>query len=409
MNNIISELNKRGIFKEITNKDKFDKLPSDAGVYIGFDPSAQSLHLGNYIQITILKRFGLAGFKPVAIVGGATGMIGDPSGKSQERNLLDNNVLINNKAHIKKQLEKFGLEVFDNLDFYKNMTILEFLRDVGKNININYMINKDIVQSRLESGISFTEFSYTLIQGWDFKELYQNKNVYVQIGGSDQWGNITTGIEMIRKVIGDDNKAVGIVTNLLTTSTGRKFGKSEGNAIWIDAEMTSPFQMYQHLLNWEDADIEKLLKWMTFLSVEQIDEIMKKHNEKPFEKQAQKALAFEIVKDIHGIDAANEAISITNTLFVEGDVTKLTIKNIEDIKSSIPFKQTNETNLTNLLIEAGISTSKRDARELINNNSIEYNGTKINNPDFIIDKKLFNGKYSLIKKGKRNYFLVGHN
>lgn len=409
MNNIISELNKRGIFKEITNKDKFDKLPSDAGVYIGFDPSAQSLHLGNYIQITILKRFGLAGFKPVAIVGGATGMIGDPSGKSQERNLLDNNVLINNKAHIKKQLEKFGLEVFDNLDFYKNMTILEFLRDVGKNININYMINKDIVQSRLESGISFTEFSYTLIQGWDFKELYQNKNVYVQIGGSDQWGNITTGIEMIRKVIGDDNKAVGIVTNLLTTSTGKKFGKSEGNAIWIDAEMTSPFQMYQHLLNWEDADIEKLLKWMTFLSVEQIDEIMKKHNEKPFEKQAQKALAFEIVKDIHGIDAANEAISITNTLFVEGDVTKLTIKNIEDIKSSIPFKQTNETNLTNLLIEAGISTSKRDARELINNNSIEYNGTKINNPDFIIDKKLFNGKYSLIKKGKRNYFLVGHN
>lgn len=409
MNNVILELTQRGIFKDITNKEKFDKLPTGAGVYIGFDPSAQSLHLGNYIQIAILRRFAAYGYKPVAIVGGATGMIGDPSGKSQERNLLDNATLLNNKSHIKSQLEKFGLTVYDNLDFYKDMSILDFLRDVGKNININYMINKDIVQSRLESGISFTEFSYTLIQGWDFKELYQKKNVFVQVGGSDQWGNITTGVEMIRKVVGDENKAVGIVTNLLTTSTGKKFGKSEGNAIWIDANMTSPFQMYQHLLNWEDADIEKLLKWMTFLDLNKIDEIMKKHKEKAYERLAQKTLAFEITKDIHGQEAVTEAIAITETLFGAGDVSTLTLKNIEDIKSSVPHCVSAEKNITNLLVETKICSSKREAREMIVGNSIEYNGSKVNDPEWTISQQLFNGKYSLIKKGKRNYFLIQHN
>ncbi|WP_420330570.1 tyrosine--tRNA ligase, partial [Mycoplasma marinum] len=219
---LIKELKERGILKDITNEEKLAKLPKGARVYIGFDPTAYSLHLGNYVQISILKRFEKHGIKPIAVIGGATGMIGDPSGRSEERNLLSSNALLENKSAIRKQLESFGIEVIDNYEFYKDMNILEFLRDAGKLLNINYMLSKEVVKSRLEQGISFTEFSYQLLQGWDFKRLYEEHNVMIQVGGSDQWGNITSGIEIIRKTLGDKNLAVGMTTNLLTGSDGKK-------------------------------------------------------------------------------------------------------------------------------------------------------------------------------------------
>ena len=290
--NILQELKDRGILDNITSQEKFKKLSKNSGVYIGFDPTALSLHLGNYIQITILKRFQKAGFKTFAVVGGATGMIGDPSGKSQERNLLDQETLKQNKNKIKKQLNSFELNVIDNLDFYKNTNVIEFLRDTGKLLNISYMLNKEIVKTRIDSGISFTEFAYQLIQGWDFYQLYKKHQVKVQIGGSDQWGNITAGTEIIRKKIGDKNNAVGITTKLLTTSSGKKFGKSEGNALFLDKNITSPFEIHQYILNTPDKDVSKLLKWLTFLSINEISHIMQKHAKNPKERLAQKKISW---------------------------------------------------------------------------------------------------------------------
>ncbi len=402
---ILDELKIRGIFNSITSEEKFNSLPKGVGVYIGFDPTAQSLHLGNYIQISILKRFKDYGFSPIAVLGGATGMIGDPSGRSSERNLLDQETLLANKAKIKAQLESYGLNVVDNLDFYKDMGVLDFLREVGKHLSINYMISKDIVKSRLETGISFTEFSYQLIQGWDFKRLYDDRNVMIQVGGSDQWGNITAGVEIIRKTIGDENHALGITANLLTTSSGAKFGKSAGNAIWIDKTLTSPFALYQFILNTTDDDIQKFFNWITFLPVEKIQEIVEKHKVSPHERSGQKALAYEIVKDVHSQQDAEEAIMLSNVLFGSGDVKSLSAAQVLQFDNAVPTFEHVIGNVKDVLVKIGAAESNREVREFLAVGTIEVNGEKITDESFEITPG-FDQKATLIKKGKKKFFLI---
>ena len=405
MSNIIEELKTRKILDNITNQEKFDSLPKGAGVYIGFDPTGSSLHLGNYIQISILKKFEAAGYAPIAVIGGATGMIGDPSGKSKERNLLDDEELNNNKSAITNQLKSFGLNVVDNYDFYKDMNVLDFMRNVGKLLNVNYMISKDVVKSRLETGISFTEFSYQLIQGWDFKKLYENNNVFIQVGGSDQWGNITSGIEIIRKTIGDKNKAIGITTKLLTSSTGKKFGKSEKGAIFLDKKMTSPYEMYQFLLNTTDDDVEQLLLWITSLSIDEVKTIIADHKGQEYKKIAQKALAKEVVIDIHGSEAFEETELITSILFGGMSINGLTLKQVEPLMTTLINTTVSSKNIVDVLVGVGAATSKRQAREFIENNSVEINGNKETNANTDIDFAKFNGK-AIIKRGKRNFYIA---
>ena len=403
---ILEELKKRKILKNITNEKKINKLTGNESVYIGFDPTASSLHLGNYVQITILKRFQKFGFNPIVVLGGATGMIGDPSGKSKERNLLNKKEILNNKNSIKKQLEKFGLKVIDNYDFYKDMNVLDFFRNVGKSLNINYMLSKDVVASRLEKGISFTEFSYQLIQGWDFKNLYEKENVRIQIGGSDQWGNITTGIEMIRKNFGDNNLAVGITTNLLTTTNGEKFGKSEKNALWIDKKLTTPYELYQYLISTTDQDVEKLLKWLTFLELKKIDKIIKEHKKTPDKNLAQKTLAFEIVKDIHGKKEAENAKNLTKILFSKNNIKNLSLEEILLLEKSVPTFKNIKGNILELLIKINFAQSKREAREFVKAKAISINGTIIDNEKHQINYYGYNNLYNLIKKGKKKIVLI---
>ena len=402
---ILNELKSRGIFNNITSEEKFNKLSNGVGIYIGFDPTAESLHLGNYIQITILKRFKEAGFNPIAVLGGATGMIGDPSGRSSERNLLDNSTLLNNKEKIRNQLESYGLTVVDNLDFYKDMNVLDFLREVGKHANVNHMIQKEVVKSRLDAGISFTEFSYQLIQGWDFKRLYDDKNVMIQVGGSDQWGNITAGVELIRKTNGEDNLALGITVNLLTTSTGAKFGKSAGNAVWIDRKMTSPFSLYQFMLNTTDEDVEKFLNWLTFLPKEKIESIVSKHKEDPQARYGQKQLAFEVVKDVHSLDDANGAVKLTEVLFGSGDITTLSAEQVLQFEGSVPTFQNLTGPIKDVLVSIGAASSNREVREFLSTSSVEVNGEKITDENFEVTPG-FDGKATFIKRGKKKFFLI---
>ena len=403
---ILEELKKRKILKNITNEKKINKLTGNESVYIGFDPTASSLHLGNYVQITILKRFQKFGFNPIVVLGGATGMIGDPSGKSKERNLLNKKEILNNKNSIKKQLEKFGLKVIDNYDFYKDMNVLDFFRNVGKSLNINYMLSKDVVASRLEKGISFTEFSYQLIQGWDFKNLYEKENVRIQIGGSDQWGNITTGIEMIRKNFGDNNLAVGITTNLFTTTNGEKFGKSEKNALWIDKKLTTPYELYQYLISTTDQDVEKLLKWLTFLELKKIDKIIKEHKKTPDKNLAQKTLAFEIVKDIHGKKEAENAKNLTKILFSKNNIKNLSLEEFLLLEKSVPTFKNIKGNILELLIKINFAQSKREAREFVKAKAISINGTIIDDEKHQINYYGYNNLYNLIKKGKKKIVLI---
>ncbi|TCG11232.1 tyrosine--tRNA ligase [Mycoplasma marinum] len=403
---LIKELKERGILKDITNEEKLAKLPKGARVYIGFDPTAYSLHLGNYVQISILKRFEKHGIKPIAVIGGATGMIGDPSGRSEERNLLSSNALLENKSAIRKQLESFGIEVIDNYEFYKDMNILEFLRDAGKLLNINYMLSKEVVKSRLEQGISFTEFSYQLLQGWDFKRLYEEHNVMIQVGGSDQWGNITSGIEIIRKTLGDKNLAVGMTTNLLTGSDGKKFGKSTGGgALWLSKDMCSPYRLYQYLLNSSDSDVEKLLQWLTDFSQEEIKTIISEHSVAPFKRKAQKVLASVIIGNIHSKEDFESAVRISESLFGKQSIADLSINEIKQLEGTIPTEKTFSNEIIDFLIESKSVSSKREAREFIKNGAITINGIKIESETSKIPSA-FNDEVAIIRRGKKNYFLA---
>lgn len=416
MENIIEELNWRGLIQEYSNEEKMKELLSTKQtIYCGFDPSASSMHVGNFVMISILMRLQRAGHKVIAVVGGATGMIGDPSGKSKERNLQGKETLQRNTESIRAQLERFidltdpeKGAIVNNYDWLGNISFLDYLRDYGKYFPINYMLSKDIIASRLEAGISFTEFSYMTLQSVDFLTLHQKYGCNIQIGGNDQWGNLTAGLELIRKVEGNDVN-VGVMTaHLLTRADGKKFGKSEDGALFLDPKLTSPYKLYQYFINTTDEDAIRYLKVFSFKSREEIIAIEKEHLANPGARIGQKALAADIVETIHGKEGLEEALKVTQAFF-SGDVKNLTEEQIENVlgggnvielDSSLP--------LEDLLILIKAASSKREAREFIAGNSVLVNGDKVNsNIEVSKENALFN-KYTIIRRGKKNYFLVKH-
>ncbi|MCR8612968.1 MAG: tyrosine--tRNA ligase [Mycoplasma sp.] len=402
MSEILNELKNRGIFNNCSDEELIDSLKGK-GVYIGFDPSANSLHLGNYIQITILKRFAEFGFKPIAVIGGGTGMIGDPSGKSKERNLLSEETLNDNVKSITKEIERFNIKTINNFDFYKDMTIIDFLRKVGKLLNINYMLAKESVKNRIDTGMSFTEFSYQLIQGWDFKVLNEKHDVFIQLGGSDQWGNITSGLEMIRKT--NLGPAAGITTNLLVKSDGKKFGKSEGGALYLNKDITSPYAMYQYLYNQNDDDAKKLCFWLLFKPVSEIKDIIQEHDKNPKLNLVQKSLASNVVEDIHGKAELDNALEITRKIFKNSN--ELTFDDIEQILHSVKSTKVDpNSNLLDILKESSIVSSNREAREFINSGALKINGEKIQSENQKVDFNKYNNTYAFVQKGKKNFFIL---
>ncbi|VEU78117.1 tyrosine--tRNA ligase [Mycoplasmopsis columbinasalis] len=407
--NILDELKWRGILKQISNEEKFKKLiPGETGIYCGFDPTALSLHLGNYILISVLKRFKKAGFNVYAIVGGATGMIGDPSFKDKERVLLDNQAVVTNKNAIKNQLRKQGLKVIDNYSFYRNINILEFLRDAGKLINVASILSRDSIVNCLERGLSFTEFSYTLLQGYDFLTLYKQKNVCIQLGGSDQWGNIVTGLDMINRVYGDNHQAVGITMDLLTDENGNKIGKSTGGgALWLDPKMCSPYRFYQYLFNQSDATSEKLIKWLTFLPKEKIEQVISKHYQNPKLHLLQKTLAQQVTKDIFGAQGVKFAQKITSLIYKQNiSDLNLSLDEFEELKNYLPVVEIEVgANTVDTLIAAKHIQSKREAREFIQTKSLKINGMPFDETS-LYETKLGEGKFAIIKKGKKTTILA---
>ncbi len=396
----------RGLIKDVAGEDLKEKLNGEPiTFYWGTDPTADSLHIGHYSALCTAKRLANAGHHPILLCGGATGRIGDPRPTS-EREIISNEAVNKNIISIKKQIDRLfngKAEIVDNYDWTKDYTYLEFLRDIGKYINVNYMINKDIIARRLESGITYAEFSYTLLQGYDFMHLYQEKNCIMQVEGSDQWGNITTGIELIRKKLGKE--AYGFTMPLILDVNGNKFGKSEGNALWLDKDKTSPYEIYQYLINTDDSKVFEYLKVFTFLTKEEIEDIMDKQNKNPETRIAQKTLAYEVVKDIHGKDEAGHAIKISEVLFT-GNIKDLTDKEIEIVFKKMPAFESNNDTLINILVNNNIATSRREAREFLSNNAITLDGDIVNDES----KEITNTqKYHIIRKGKKKYYLIKMN
>ena len=416
MYNIIDELNWRGLIQEYSNEEKIRELFSTKQtIYCGFDPSASSMHVGNFVMISILMRLQRAGHKVIAVVGGATGMIGDPSGKSKERNLQGKETLQKNTDSIRAQLEQFidltdpeKGTIVNNYDWLGNITFLDYLRDYGKYFPINYMLNKDIIASRLEAGISFTEFSYMTLQSVDFLKLHQNYGCNIQIGGNDQWGNLTAGLELIRKVEGTEAN-VGVMTaHLITRADGKKFGKSEDGALFLDSKLTSPYKLYQYFINTTDEDAIKYLKVFSFKSREEISEIEKEHIANPGARIGQKALAADIVETIHGQKGLEEALAVTQAFF-SGDIKALTEEQIENVLGGGSVVELEgETTLEDLLILCKAASSKREAREFIAGNSVLLNGDRVNTNIAISKETALFNKYTVIRRGKKNYFLVKH-
>ncbi len=402
------ELQWRGLIKDVAGDDIADKLNKEKiTFYWGTDPTADSLHLGHYSSLVTAKRLALQGHHPILLCGGATGLIGDPR-PTAEREIISKEQLNKNLLGIKAQVEKIfdgKALVVNNYDWFKGYEFTDVLRDVGKYININYMLDKDIIRRRLETGITFAEFAYTLIQGYDFLWLYQNKNCIMQVEGSDQWGNITTGLDLIKKKLGKD--AYAFTMPLVLDKYGNKFGKSEGNALWLDKNKTSSYELYQYLINVDDEMVIDYLKIFTFLSVEEILELEKKHKENPHLREAHKTLAHEIIRDLHGEDAYLEAVKISESLF-SGDIKNFTSTDVEQAFKGIDaIKVNDEKNIVDLLVEASICSSKREAREFINNGSISVNGEKINDLELIINKNLaIDNKYIVIRRGKKKYFIL---
>lgn len=409
-NALIEEFKKRNILNNISNVDKFNNLDKNVKVYTGFDPSAISLHLGNYVQIVSLLRFKKFGISPLAVIGGITGMIGDPSFRVSERKYLDLKVVEQNKNHIRMQLEKYGIKVVDNLDFYKNWTIIDFLKNVGTIINVNYLLSKESIATRLEQGLSFTEFSYSLLQGWDFKTLYEKENVKIQMGGSDQWGNITTGLEMIRKTHGEDHDAIAFVTNLLLDEkTGAKFGKSTGGgSLWLDPEMTSPYSIYQFLLNQSDTKVEELLNWLTFLDVNKIQDVIEKHNQDKTKRLAQKTLAYEVTKDIHSEKIATQCLKISDILFSKNsDILSLTNDDIKLLLGFLPsYVVKKDQTFIDFIKENKILNSNREIREFLVNDSFLLDNKVVNDENQVIEFQNFNKQYAILRKGKKEFIIL---
>jgi tyrosyl-tRNA synthetase len=419
---LIAELKWRGMLQDIMPGTEEQLSREMTAGYIGFDPTADSLHIGSLVPILLLVHLQRAGHKPIALVGGATGLVGDPSGKSEERNLMDENTLNQNLQGIRKQLEKYldfnqgisnAAEMVNNFDWFREIHFLEFIRDVGKHITVNYMMAKDSVKKRLEgaTGMSFTEFSYQLVQGYDFYWLYKNRNCKLQMGGSDQWGNITTGTELIRRKSGGE--AFAFTCPLMTRTDGGKFGKTEKGNIWLDPFRTSPYQFYQFWLNATDTDAEKWIKIFTFLSREEIQRLQELHLKNPASRLIQKALAKEITIFIHGKEEYELALLTTEKLFnQEGAVENLTESDLHAlegiVKSTYAFSELKKgVDVVRFLAETGILPSKGEARKMIQNGGISINRNKVENIQFHVDAGLLlHEKYILVQKGKKNFYLV---
>ncbi|MDQ2720855.1 MAG: tyrosine--tRNA ligase [Bacteroidota bacterium] len=424
MENLIAELKWRGLVQDMIpgTEEQFLKEPTVA--YVGFDPTADSLHIGSLIPIIILAHLQKFGHKPVALVGGATGMVGDPSGKSEERNLLTTDVVNHNVEAVKKQLEKFidfnsgkpnAAEMVNNYDWFKNISFLDFIRDTGKHISINYMMAKDSVKKRLEgeNGMSFTEFTYQLVQGYDFYWLYKNKNCKLQFGGSDQWGNIVTGTELIRRKSGGE--AFAFTCPLLTKSDGSKFGKSEKGNVWLDAEKTSPYTFYQFWLNTADADAERFLKVFTFLSEQEIKDLLQQNNGNEHQRILQKKLAEELTCFVHSKSDYEFAVKASSILFNNDTAQILKQLNEEQLLQvmegvptiEIEKSKLNDIDLITLLADSKIFASKGEAKKMLSGGGVFINKEKITDVDEkITSGYLLNNKYLLIQKGKKNYYLM---
>ena len=418
--NFVEELKWRGMIHDIMpgTEEQFEKEMTAA--YIGFDPTADSLHIGSLVQIMILVHLQRCGHKPFALVGGATGMVGDPSGKSKERNLLDENTLNHNLACVQKQLEKFldfdcganSAEVVNNYDWFKEFNFLDFIRDVGKHISVNYMMAKDSVKNRLETGMSFTEFSYQLVQGYDFYWLWENKNCKVQLGGSDQWGNIVTGTELVRRKGG--GKAFAITTPLIKKADGGKFGKTETGNVWLDKAKTSPYKFYQFWLNASDEDAKNYIKIFTLLSQEAITRLTTEHEEAPHLRILQKAIAEEVTTRVHSADDLAMAIKASSILF--GKSTADDLKSLDEdtflsVFEGVPQFEMSKTDLGLGILDivaekTQIFASKGEARRMIKSNAVSINKEKITEDVQLTENDLLNGKYILAQKGKKNYFLI---
>ncbi len=402
------ELKWRGLIKDEAGDDLEDVINKcNCTFYWGTDPTADSLHIGHYSSLVTAKRLAKAGFKPILLVGGATGMIGDPR-PTAEREIIDKDTIFKNVESIKKQVTNIfdgNVEVVNNYEWTKDINILDFLRDTGKYINVNYMLAKDIINRRLDTGITFAEFTYTLLQGYDFMHLFEEKNCIMQVEGSDQWGNITTGIDLINKKLG--KKAYAFTMPLILDASGKKFGKSEGNALWLDKNKTSSYELYQYLLNSSDEKVYEYLKVFTFLSKEEIEDVMKKHVEKPEERLAQKTLAKEFICDLHGKEEYEKALKITEALF-NGNIKDLSEEELIDAMHGIePINISEEENIVDFLVNTKILSSKREAREFVSNGSISINGEKINDLDLLVNKeKALYNKYVVVRRGKKKYYLV---
>ena len=405
---LFDELKYRGLINDVTSPQLEEKL-NNGGLtfYIGTDPTGDSLHIGHYSSLLCAKRLKEHGHHPIMLVGGATGFIGDPKA-SGERNMLTKEVLEHNYQCLSKQIEAlFGFEMVNNLDWTKDISVIDFLRDYGKYFNVNYMINKETVKRRLDAGISYTEFSYMILQALDFLHLYEDKGCTLQLGGQDQWGNITSGLELIRKKHGADVECYGLTMPLITKADGTKFGKSESGTVWLDKHKTSAYEMYQFLVNSEDEMVIDYLKKLTFLSKEEIDALEEKVKTEPHFREAQKTLAKEVVTFLHGEEEYNKALKITNALF-KGNIKELDAGELQDaLKGFEAAEIADELTLTDTLVQAGIASSKREAREWINQGSIQINGDKVKDVEFIVSSKnaISKGR-TLIKKGKRNYFVI---
>lgn len=408
---LYEDLMYRGLIKDIASTDLQKVLDGEPiSFYWGTDPTADSLHIGHYSSLITAKRLAKAGHHPILLVGGATGLIGDPR-PTAEREIISVETVQNNIEGIKKQVNDIfegKAEVVNNYDWFKDIDLISFLRDTGKYINVNYMLDKDIIRRRLETGITFAEFTYTLMQGYDFLHLYETKNVTMQVEGSDQWGNITTGIDLIQKKLGKQVHA--FTMPLILDANGNKFGKSEGNALWLDKNKTSSYKLYQYLINSDDAKVEEYLKVYTFLTKEEIEDIMKRHDEKPEDRIAQRALAKEFITDLHGEEEYLKAEKISKALFTD-EIYSLTKEDILGALEGVPtFKLNNEESILEMLVNNNICSSRREAREFIVAGAIKINNQAVTDEnDYVDSDKLIDNEILIIKKGKKNYYIGIYN
>lgn len=417
-NALLEELQWRGLIYQQTDEQGIEDLLNKEQVtlYCGADPTADSLHIGHLLPFMTLRRFQEHGHRPIVLIGGGTGMIGDPSGKSEERVLQTEDQVAKNVEGLSAQMHKLfefgtdkGAVLVNNRDWLSQISLISFLRDYGKHVGVNYMLGKDSIQSRLENGISYTEFTYTILQAIDFGHLNRELNCKIQVGGSDQWGNITSGIELMRRMYGQ-TEAYGLTIPLVTKSDGKKFGKSESGAVWLDAEKTTPYEFYQFWINQSDEDVIKFLKYFTFLSKEDINRLEQSRDEAPHLREAQKALAENVTEFIHGKEALDDAIRISEALF-KGDLKSLSSKDIKTGFKEVPQVEVSKatTNIIDVLIESGIASSKRQAREDVNNGAIYINGEREQSVDHnLTDEDKFDNEFTIIRRGKKKYFMVNY-